>query len=84
MKKSEINNAVTTTVNSIFTGSIFRIPPVLITRPTDFNFTDIEDNWAQFYVVHLASRGIIDNAKLYRPDDGLTRAEFLKIIINSA
>lgn len=32
----------------------------------------------------MVIRGIIDNAERYRPDDSLTRAEFVKIVINSA
>lgn len=32
----------------------------------------------------MVIRGIVDNIAYYRPDDSLTRAEFLKIVINSA
>lgn len=69
---------------SIFTGALFHIPPVIITNLADINFTDIGDNWAQFYIIRLVIRAIIDNAEMYRPDDSLTRAEFLKIVINTA
>ena len=33
--------------------------------------------------MRLASRGVINNAAFYRPNDNLTRAEYLKIVIRS-
>lgn len=45
---------------------------------------DIGNNWAQFYIIRLVIRGIIDNVEFYHPDNNLTRAEFLKIVMNSA
>ncbi|MDQ1343375.1 MAG: S-layer y protein [Patescibacteria group bacterium] len=47
-------------------------------------FRDITGNWARSYVETLAMRGIVRNTEAYRPDDALTRAEFLKIVGNSA
>lgn len=47
-------------------------------------FTDMKTHWASDYVVILAMKNIINSAALFRPDDSLTRAEFLKIVGNSA
>ncbi len=46
--------------------------------------TDIADNWAKEYISVLIKRGIVQNAKEFRPNDSLSRAEFLKIVGNSA
>lgn len=40
-------------------------------------------NWAEADIIRLVTRGIIDNVISYQPDASLTRAEFLKIVINS-
>ncbi len=40
-------------------------------------------NWAELYILKLVVRGIVDNVEFYRPDANLTRAEFLKIVINT-
>ncbi len=61
----------------------FNIPPIIISNLADINFRDISNNWAETYIVRLVIRGIIDNARLYRPNDNLTRAEFLKIVIKT-
>ena len=82
---SQSGTVTTTSVTtSIFTGSTFHVPEIIITRLADIHFTDITDNWAKLYILRLAVRGIIDNASFYRPNDSLTRAEFLKIVINTA
>ena len=44
---------------------------------------DITGNWAEAYILRLVIRGIVDNVEFYRPDANLTRAEFLKIVINT-
>ncbi len=44
---------------------------------------DISGNWAEAYILRLVIRGIVDNVEFYRPDANLTRAEFLKIVINT-
>jgi hypothetical protein len=51
---------------------------------TGLLFTDISGSWAESAIRTLASRGIINNATRFRPSDSLTRAEFLKIVGNSA
>lgn len=43
----------------------------------------MEGNWAEFYITRLVIRGIVNNVAYYRPDDNLTRAEFLKIALNT-
>lgn len=58
-------------------------PPVVV--PTiAVKFTDIKNHWAAEFIIKLIQRGIILNTEKFRPDDSLTRAEFLKIIGNSA
>ncbi len=47
-------------------------------------FRDISGHWAKSYVEKLAVRGIVNNAQEFRPENPLTRAEFLKILGNSA
>lgn len=61
----------------------FSIPPIFITSISNINFRDIENNWAKWYIIRLVVRGIINNVTLYRPNDNLTRAEFLKIAIRT-
>jgi S-layer homology domain len=50
---------------------------------SDLLFRDVTWNWAKNYINNLAVRGIIDNVAYYHPDASLTRAEFLKIVINT-
>ena len=69
-------------VVGVLTGS-FNIPAIIITNPSDIAFRDVAWNWAETYINRLVVRGIIDNVAFYRPDASLTRAEFLKIVINS-
>lgn len=40
-------------------------------------------NWAKNYINNVALRGIINNVAYYHPEGSLTRAEFLKIVINT-
>lgn len=67
---------------SISTGS-FNIPAIIIARLSDIAFRDVVWNWAETYINRLVVRGIINNVAFYRPNASLTRAEFLKIVINS-
>ncbi len=69
-------------VIGVLTGS-FNIPAIIITNPSNIAFRDVRWNWAEIYINRLVIRGIIDNVAFYRPDASLTRAEFLKIVINS-
>lgn len=62
---------------------MFSIPPIFITSISDINFRDIGNSWAKGYIIRLVVRGIINNVILYRPNDNLTRAEFLKIAIRT-
>ncbi len=72
-----------TIVTGIFTGS-FNIPAIVITNLSSIRFRDIQWNWAKSYIIKLVSRGIVDNVAYYHPNHNLTRAEFLKIVINTA
>lgn len=47
-------------------------------------FSDIGNNWAKDYIQKLASRKIVNNTEKFRPDDSLSRAEFLKMVGNGA
>ena len=80
-------SGITQTGSNMSSGSLsftgFNIPPIKIRSLADINFTDVQGNWAQRYILRLVIRGIVNNAVQYRPDDSLTRAEFLKIVINS-
>jgi len=57
---------------------------VLITDTRDILFRDISVNWAEADIQRLVIRGIIDNVAYFHPHESLSRAEFLKIIINTA
>ena len=74
------------TTGNIITGIVtesFDVPAIFINSSTDIKFRDINGNWAKNYIIRLVVRGIIDNTTYYRPNASLTRAEFLKIIINT-
>lgn len=74
------------TAGNIITGIVagsFNIPAVFINNIADVKFRDINNDWARDYILRLVTRGIIDNSNFYRGDDGLTRAEFLKIVIRT-
>lgn len=49
----------------------------------DIHVRDISGTWAESYILRMIVRGIVDNVELYHPNDDLTRAEFLKIVINT-
>ena len=51
---------------------------------SDIQFTDVSDNWAKNYIYHLVARGVVNNTANFNPDNNLTRAEALKIIVNAA
>ena len=59
-----------------------RIPPI-IRDASEIMIQDIGWNWAESYIRKLVSRDIINNVASFRPDDRLSRAEFLKIVINT-
>lgn len=85
-----VSGSGNTTTGTSMTGAVtgsgnnIHIPPVIINSLGDVRFTDIGNNWAQFYIIRMVVRGIVDNVETYRPNDNLTRAEFVKIVINSA
>lgn len=84
LTKTKDQVTVTTTTSSGTTTTVFSIPPVILKSLTDIQFTDISDNWAKNYIIHLVARGVVDNTENYHPDNNLTRAEFLKITMNAA
>lgn len=49
----------------------------------DRDFEDIEDNWAKDYIKYLASKRVINgfDARSYKPNNTLTRAEFVKLLV---
>lgn len=46
------------------------------------DFTDTKSHWAREYIGRLAARGIVNGmgANYYKPDDSLTRAQFLTML----
>lgn len=50
----------------------------------NFAVKDVAGHWSKQYVLNLVRLGIVNNAPKFRPDDSLTRAEFLKIALNAA
>ena len=50
----------------------------------NFAVKDVADHWSKQYVLNLVRLGIVNNAPKFRPDDSLTRAEFLKIALGAA
>ncbi len=71
-------NGPTTTTPAVVT-----IPPVVLST-SQLLFKDTGSNWASDYINNLAVRKIINNTDFFRPNDTLTRAEFLKIVGNTA
>jgi hypothetical protein len=68
-------------INPVFIAS-FDIPAEILSFP-EIKFRDISVNWARAYIIKLVSRGIVDNVAYYNPNTNLSRAEFLKIVINT-
>ncbi len=68
-------------INGANTGS-FNLPNVIMSL-ADVNFRDVRGNWAEQFINQLVMRGIIDNVSYYHPNGWLTRAEFLKIVLNT-
>ncbi len=60
----------------------FNIPPIII-GDADIQFRDTRNNWAKNFIRNLVVRGIVNNVVRYRPEDNLTRAEFLKIVLKT-
>ena len=61
----------------------FVLPKVILASETDIKFEDTANSWAKTYIHLLVARGIVANTDEYDPDDSLTRAEFLKILIRT-
>jgi hypothetical protein len=58
--------------------------PGQVQARTLYNFTDLEDHWAEESVSYLYDRGFINGYQdqTFRPDTDITRAEFLKILLS--
>ena len=51
------------------------------TQPEKPTFYDVSGNWAEDYIYEVASQGLIVGYQgLYRPNDSMTRAEFVNIL----
>lgn len=46
-------------------------------------FTDIGGHWAEQNILNLEKAGIISSAELYRPDDCISRAELIALVVRS-
>ncbi|MEK7145952.1 MAG: S-layer homology domain-containing protein [Patescibacteria group bacterium] len=55
-------------------------------EPCDFVFVDLDAHWAHYAVEDLYCRGIVEGRTTYyyEPDDEITRAEFLKLVLLNA
>lgn len=84
LTKSGSEVTLTVTTSSGTSINTYRVPGQVLKSVRDVRFTDVSANWAKGYVEKLALHGIVDNAEKYRPDDSLTRAEFVKIVVKSA
>lgn len=69
-------------ITGVDTGS-FVVPPATITSMSDVRMIDIAGNWAEAYILRLVVRNIVNNVEYFHPDARLTRAEYLKIVINA-
>ena len=75
---------VTTTTPTGTITTTFNKPSVVLKSASEIQAIDITTNWAKIYIQKLVARGIVNNAEKYNPDNNLTRAEFLKIVMNAA
>lgn len=87
-------NGVTTTEVKIKTPSGVEVPMIpacglspqknVLTSLSQIKLFDSKDSWAKRYIYRLAIRGTIDNVDAFRPNDRVTRAEFLKMVMTAA
>lgn len=61
-------------------------PGIAVIKDNSYPFRDVTpDNWASCYIKKIWSKGIASgNNGLYEPFKNITRAEFLKMVLNSA
>lgn len=69
-------------------GSSVFIPPVVPVQPEKIEpklpFGDISDDyWAKSYISDLYEKNIISKDELFRPEDFITRAEFVKLAVTA-
>ncbi len=69
-------------------GSSIFIPPASVTAPekivVQMPFGDVVSNyWARDYISDLYEKKIISEAAYFRPDDFITRAEFVKLAVTA-
>lgn len=46
-------------------------------------FTDVTNHWAKEYILALSEKGIVSKAQSFRPDDSISRAEVLAMLLRS-
>ena len=69
---------------SIFTVTAFAKSNVTIKKNSPVAFADIEGHWARHYIDRLFNENIINgSAKLFRPDEEITRAEAVALLLRT-
>jgi len=76
------------TTNSLVNSGVLTMDGTVLetSKPITMNFTDIDGvAWASEAILALADKGIIHGKgdKLFRPNDTITREEFVKILVGS-
>lgn len=74
----------TTTLSGTVVTTTFTKPAAVLKSLSEIKTQDIATNWAKTHIQKLIARGVVNNAEEYKPDNNLTRAEFLKIAFNAA
>lgn len=62
----------------------FQKPPVILASSSDIRNYDLRGHWAELYGYGLIARGVVGNGEYFSPEKRLTRAEFIKIVMNAA
>ncbi len=65
--------------------SAVSVPSVVKPQPEEICFTDIDGvSWAKEAIEALTEKNIIAKTEKFRPNDEITRAEFLKLLMGTA
>ncbi|MDA8334777.1 MAG: S-layer homology domain-containing protein [Peptococcaceae bacterium] len=91
----DVNNNTASQSYTLTVGSVSVTPPAVtppavtpptITKPTSVSFSDIATSWARTYILELAKAGVINGYPdgTFRPDNYVTRAEFVKMLVLAA
>jgi hypothetical protein len=81
---TDTSTTLTTTTSSGSTTKQFTKPKIVITNTSKILAKDISKNWAKDFIHRLMVRGVVNNSTEFKPDNNLTRAEFLKIVYNAS